>query len=98
MKRSPDEQPPAVIDFLMNIMMTAGVYLVILSLPLGIALPLQIHYKLHWDWTWTGILAVVMTITFITVGCLLDLGGSLIAKWWWGVSLSEIYWGSKGKQ
>jgi hypothetical protein len=100
-KRSPDEHPPPIIDFVMSqslfggfMVMLGGVCFAAFSPILCLVPLLLVSRPLPFDWYWPAGVTFFFGIVFIAAGALLQLMGALIARWWWGVSLREVFFGS----
>jgi hypothetical protein len=75
-------------------MMLLGALLAVLGPTVCLARLLVQPRPLPIDWYWPSGIAFVFGLVFILTGAVLDFTGALIARWWWGVTLREIYFGS----
>jgi hypothetical protein len=105
MRRSPDERPPAVIDFVMSQSIFAGFMIVLIGALAAVLLPLLclaslpfLERPLPFDWYWPIAVGFAFGVVFILAGGMLVLVGALIAKWWWGEPLREFFFGSPGQK
>jgi ABC-type dipeptide/oligopeptide/nickel transport system permease component len=94
MEPKPREPGPTIAETAAGLMFVAGFMSVLVSLPLGIILPLQVRRKLDFDWTWTIIFGLAITITLAVVGLLLILSAQIICWWRWG-EWPSVFWSHK---
>jgi hypothetical protein len=103
--RSPDERPPPLIDFVMNQSIFAGFMIEligamasVIGLVTCLVRALLMARPLPAGWYYPAIVGFLFGAYLIVAGTALTLLGWLIARWWWGMSLKEFYFGSSNNK
>ncbi len=82
---------PSTTDKLLGLLIITGFMLLLMALPVGIVLCLQVRYQLHSDWQWAIIHGVVMTMATAVVGGLFLCTGEFIVQRRWKAQRRAVH-------